>query len=293
MDIVKYSANVKDFKQSELLTVLDTVTSGATVLKENLVLLRNSGIDLSKEEGSWFIPASLLKVLSSNGFRHKHVYDPLEYCASVVELITKDLATVIKGINQNIWSGKVLTVKQALVLRTLEHLQFWVKYAEMMVSTLVSMSNDKTQPDTILVKDDAKWLNGTKGFFESYTLTLMRGSRYTKELIDKAPDLLVDDSTVEILEGVGDKNVVELTKQSFGIHNLTPVFWISLAKSKIQLKRIENMRSRNAQFAMKISQAINRKNGEPDPKLDHMIEVYQDAISKNEAAIEAIEKSYE
>jgi len=43
---------------------------------------------------------------------------------------------------------------------------------------------------------------------------------------------------------------------------------------------------------MKISQAINKRNGSPDPDLDRRIEIYQDKIIKNDHSISEIEAQY-
>jgi hypothetical protein len=53
------------------------------------------------------------------------------------------------------------------------------------------------------------------------------------------------------------------------------------------------MRASNEILAMKINQAINRKNGVNDAALDKQIEVYQDAIIKHTAKIKDIEAAYE
>ena len=81
--------------------------------------------------------------------------------------------------------------------------------------------------------------------------------------------------------------------KGFGIHNLNPLFWIGLGMKNINLMRIDNMRAKNQQHAMKISQAINRRDGSNDPQIDRTIEIYQEKIIKNEDAIERIIRSYD
>ena len=83
------------------------------------------------------------------------------------------------------------------------------------------------------------------------------------------------------------------TEHGFGIHSINPIFWSSVLWSKVQLVRIDRMRASNEILAMKINQAINRKNGVNDAALDKQIEVYQDAIIKHTAKIKDIEAAYE
>lgn len=292
MDILEYVKNVKDFSLNEINTIIGTVEASASTLEDNLRMMKSSKVELSPNASQWFVPASILKSLASNGFRHNSIEEPVLFAVGVVKTVTTGLTKAVKDIGQNVWSGKVITMKQAMILNLLEHLQFWNRYSELLISTMLSATNEDKQPGELLSGFDNKWLNGTKGFYETFTVTLMKGSRAMLERINDAPDLPVDENTIELLEAAGDKNVTDVTQQNFGIHLITPVFWVSLAKSKIQLRRIENMRARNAQFSMKISQAINKKGGNPDPKLDRQIEIYQAEIAKNEAAIEAIEESY-
>lgn len=292
MDILEYVKNVKDFSLNEINTIIGTVEASASTLEDNLRMMKSSKVELSPNASQWFVPASILKSLASNGFRHNSIEEPVLFAVGVVKTVTAGLTKAVKDIGQNVWSGKVITMKQAMILNLLEHLQFWNRYSELLISTMLSATNEDKQPGELLSGFDNKWLNGTKGFYETFTVTLMKGSRAMLERINNAPDLPVDENTIELLEAAGDKNVTDVTQQNFGIHLITPVFWVSLAKSKIQLRRIENMRARNAQFSMKISQAINKKGGNPDPKLDRQIEIYQAEIAKNEAAIEAIEESY-
>lgn len=292
MDILEYVKNVKDFSLNEINTIIGTVEASASTLEDNLRMMKSSKVELSPNASQWFVPASILKSLASNGFRHNSIEEPVLFAVGVVKTVSAGLTKAVKDIGQNVWSGKVITMKQAMILNLLEHLQFWNRYSELLISTMLSATNEDKQPGELLSGFDNKWLNGTKGFYETFTVTLMKGSRAMLERINNAPDLPVDENTIELLEAAGDKNVTDVTQQNFGIHLITPVFWVSLAKSKIQLRRIENMRARNAQFSMKISQAINKKGGNPDPKLDRQIEIYQAEIAKNEAAIEAIEESY-
>lgn len=292
MDILEYVKNVKDFTAAEINTILSTIEVGASSLEDNLRMMKSAKVQMNPNASQWFIPASILKSLASNGFRHNSIEEPVLFSAGIVKLVVADLTKMVREIGQNLWVGKTLTMKQAMILNMLEHLQFWNRYSELLVSTMLSATNEDKQPGEILSGYDNKWLNGTKGFYETFTVTLMKGSRSIIDRIKNAPELIVDENTIEILEASGDKNIGNVVNQSFGIHLITPIFWVSLAKSKIQLRRIENMRARNAQFSMKISQAINKKGGEPDPKLDRQIEIYQAEIAKNEAAIEAIEESY-
>ncbi|TQH47457.1 hypothetical protein, partial [Pseudomonas aeruginosa] len=77
------------------------------------------------------------------------------------------------------------------------------------------------------------------------------------------------------------------------VHLLNPKYWISLANMNLNIARIEKMRRDNELFAMKISKAVNMKNGVNDAEIDRQIEVLQDEIIKNVNTIETIERRYE
>lgn len=292
MDIINYASKVKTFKSSEILMLVQSLEVGGGDLIGKVELVKANSIDLDKEIETWFVTKSIQKNLSANGFKTS-LLNAIEFNARCITLITPDLKVLVSGYKEKVWDGKLLTIKQANILNTIEMFTFWVNYSQSLLDVLVTMGNEKTTPEKYMTGFDYKHINDTKPLYEQLSVELMKGSKHFIRRLEALHDVPVEDTTVGILEETEGKDQVDLLRKGFGIHLITPIFWVSLMRSKLQLSRIEQMRRKNEQFAMKISQAINLKQGNEDPQLDRRIEIYQEAIIKNEADIARIEASYE
>ena len=292
MDAIEYSAGVQTFKEGDIISSLLNITVAATDLESNLARIRNSGVDLSAVSGHWIITKGLDKFLRAQGLAMEDLPQTISTGLASIQALIPEVIKLIKGYNEKIWDGKMLTLKQVNILNLIEHLTFWIKYVRMIFDVLLTMNNKDLQPDQYLTKYDTRWINGTELFFRQLTVELLKGSRVMLARLNAMADVEVSRNSLDVLESMEGGAKVDLLKQGFGVHMVNPIFWFHLAWSKINIMRIENMRRDNELFAMKISQAINKKGGNEDPRLEREIEIYQDEIIKNTVAIEQIEKKY-
>lgn len=293
MDIFSYAKNVKTHKEGEILSQLDSILVNASGLQANLLMLKESNVDVSDAAGKWVIPRGVIRHLENQGFRGNTYLQIVDQSISTITSLVPELRKLVKGYNENLWDGKTVGLRQINILNLIEHLNFWVNYSAEVSSALVTMSSENKPAERTLTKHDLQWINGTEDFYKTFTVTLLKGSRALLEHLKKIQDVNVDANTVDVLEGTDGSGAISLVSKGFGVHLINPVFWFDLGQSKINLRRIENMRKRNDQFAMKISQAINLRNGTNDPQLQRRIEIYQDEIVANEATIRHIEAQYE
>lgn len=292
MDIFSYTDKVKTFKDSEILSVLLAIEVAATDLSSSLELIKNNNLDLTKQIDSWVLTKGIKKHMDQHGRREDGITDNMLFGITVIKALVPDLMKVVKGYNEKIWDGNMLTVKQANILNLTEYMGFWLRYTRTVFDVLVTMNNEGVDPQKYLASVDYRWLNGTELFFKQFSTDLLQGARHIIGDLNKIPDVEVSKSSLEVLEATEGPGFTDLLNKGFGIHLVNPIFWISLGVAKIQMRRIEQMRRNNESFAMKVSQAINKRNGTPDPQLDRAIEVYQEEIIKNEHVISEIEKDY-
>jgi len=291
MDLIAYQGKVKEFKVSDIVTFLLNIQVGAQDITGNMESLKANNIDLGTWAGNWVITKGLQKHFEAAGFRNSAFIDNIFHCLKAVETLVPELIKQVKGYKEQIWHGSVMTLKQLNILNVAEYLSFWVKYTAMMLDVLLTLETKGTAPESYLSKDNTRWLSGTEAMYRSFSMDLMKGSRHIVSSLEKIPDAEVNANSLSVMNATSDFTT-DLLQKGFGIHLVNPAFWLSLGWSKIQLMRIENMRRKNQLFAMKISQAINKRNQAPSPQLDREIEIYQDAIIKNEAKIESIEADY-
>ena len=294
MDIKDYIGNVKTFKQEDLLNALNAIEVRANDLLNNLEQIQVNNLDLSKFESSWYVTKGLSRHLENQGFGALDLFKVQTVGAQAIKSALEPLGKMIKDYHEKLWDGKLITLKQANILNLIEYMNFWLKYSFMVCDVLMTMNNDGESPDRYLGKGDLRWIQGTEGFYRSFTVDLLKGSRYIMTNLEKIPDVEISQGSLDVLDALGEKEAVgsDLLAKGFGIHLMNPYFWFSVGRSKYHLMRIEQMRRENELFAMKISKAINKRDGSNDPQIDRQIEVYQEAIIKNEHAIEEIEKDY-
>lgn len=292
MDAIEYSAGVQTFKEGDVISSLLNISVSATDLESNLSRIRNSGVDLSGVSAQWVITKGLDKFLRAQGLSMHDLVETIATGVSTIQSLVPEVTKLIRGYNEKIWDGKLLTLKQVNILNLIEHLTFWIKYVRMIFDVLLTMNNKDLQPEQYLSKYDTRWINGTELFFRQLTAELLKGSRAVLARLNAMADVEVSQNSLDVLESMEGGAKVDLLKQGFGVHMVNPIFWFHLAWAKINIMRIEQMRRDNELFAMKISQAINKKGGNEDPRLEREIEIYQDEIIKNTVAIEQIEKKY-
>lgn len=296
MNITDFSKRVKTFKKKDIVSSLQTIQVGARDLSDNLTRMA-AVVDIATASEQWVLTKGIAQRARKAGVIPSSyvLQDLLEFNALTVYKLSDFL---IKEVNKydSIWDGKLLTVRQANILNMIEYLSFWVDYTNGVLEVLITLSTDKgVNPESVVTKDFYRWLSGTSPFYASFNIQLASGSKEIEKAINQLPETDVDENTIAVLQestGLRDMSVVK-TEHGFGIHSINPIFWSSVLWSKVQLVRIDRMRASNEILAMKINQAINRKNGVNDAALDKQIEVYQDAIIKHTAKIKDIEAAYE
>lgn len=295
MDILSYTGKVKTFNENELYALLASITVGAGDLLANIENLKANNLekDLEAAAESWYLTKSIKKALQDKGFRGSSLLADLEFGLAAIKTTVDGVVKMIKGYHTKLWDGKLVTLRQANILNLVEHMYFWCEYASKLIDVCLTIHLNKVDPNKYLSGHDQKWLTGTQEFFKHFTLELLKGSKAIISKLDSIPDVEVSEVSIDVLETTAGKGVTDLVGKGFGIHNLNPMFWIGLGLKNVNLARIDNMRAKNQQHAMKISQAINKRDGTNDPQIDREIEIYQDKIVKNEHAIEQIIRSYD
>jgi hypothetical protein len=297
MDILSYTGNVKTVTTAELFTLLAEIRVNVGGVMANIENIKANNLagDFNQYSSQWVLTKSIEKAVADKGFRGSSLLDNIAYGMAAIDTGLEGLNKLIKGQNEKVWDGKLLNLRQANILNFIEYIQFWTKYSGMLIDVVLSMVMDKkSDGNHYLNGHDTKWLMGTAEFYKHFTVELLKGSRSLITRLEKIPSIELSSTALDVLEGSsGGKDATDLIGRGFGIHNLNPVFWFGLAKKELNLKRIDTMRAANQKHAMKISQAVNRRDGTNDPQIDREIDIYQRKIELNENTIEEIIKGYD
>lgn len=293
MDILSYVKGVKTFKKRELVDQLTALGVIANDLSSNITRMEVNKIDLSHEMGQWAVTKSIARELDNTGYRGIGYQHAVKTSLTTVAALVAGMIKMVQSHKDETWSGKLLDLRQANLLNLIEHMSHWVKYTSLVYDVLLTMKNGGSKDaDQLLAKADIRFINQTVEFYKGTFVQLLKGSRIILDGLMAIPEVEVSESSIAVMEATEEAGKSKLLQQGFGIHQINPVFWYQLNKMNLNLARIDKARRDNEIFAMKITQAVNQKNGVSDADLENQIEIYQDEIIKNVALIESIEAQY-
>lgn len=291
MKITDYVSNVQTFKKTELSQLITVLQVSATDLLGNLERMHVNKIDLTPQINQWAITKSIIAGLNNNGFRGISFEKAVEAGLATVVDLTAALEKLISKDKDSVWDGKLINLRQANILMSIEQIDQWLKYTTLVYNVLISLSNKANQHvDNTASKLDLRFLNQTLEYYKGTLLWLLKGSRAIIADLNAIAEVEVTESSIGVMEGSGMRTL--LATQELGVHSFNPKYWWKLNRMKSHVAEIEQIRLNNEHFAMKISQAVNLKNGANDADLDERIEDYQDRILKGTVRIAEIDNMY-
>lgn len=291
MKITDYVSNVQTFKKGELSQLVTVLQVSATDLLGNLERMHVNKISLDTQISQWAITKSIVAGLNNNGFRGISFEKAVESALVTVVDLSDALDKMISKDKDSVWDGKLINLRQANILMSIEQIDQWLKYTTLVYNVLISLNNKANQHvDNTASKLDLRWLNQTLEYYKGTLLWLLKGSKAIIADLNNIAEVEVTESSIGVMEGSGMRTT--LTNQQLGIHNFNPKYWWKLNRMKSHVAEIEQIRLNNEHFAMKINQAVNQKNGTNDADLDERIEDYQDRILKGTARIAEIDNMY-
>jgi len=291
MKITEYVSNVQTFKKSELSQLVTVLQVNATDLLGNLERMHANKINLDTQVAQWAITKSVINELNNNGFRGVSFDKAVTSAVATVADLSAALEKLISKDKDSVWDGKLLNLRQANILISIEQIDQFMKYTTLVYDVLISLHNKANQHvDNTASKLDLRFLTQTLEYYKGTLLWLLKGSKAIIADLSNIPEIDVTEGSISVMEGSGMKTM--LTSQNLGVHHFNPKYWWKLNRMKNHVSEIEQIRLENERFAMKISQAVNQKNGTNDAELDDRIEDYQDRILKGTARIAEIDNMY-
>lgn len=291
MKITDYVSNVQTFKKSELSQLVTVLQVSASDLLGNLERMHANKISLETQINQWAVTKSIVAGLNNNGFRGISFEKAVEAALGTVVELSAALDKLISKDKDSTWDGKLINLRQANILMSIEQIDQWLKYTTLVYSVLISLNNKANQHvDNTASKLDLRFLTQTLEYYKGTLLWLLKGSKAIIADLNTIPEVEVTEGSISVMEGSGMRTL--LATQELGIHSFNPKYWWKLNRMKNHVAEIEQIRLNNETFAMKISQAVNQKNGTNDADLDQRIEDYQDRILKGTARIAEIDNMY-
>lgn len=291
MKITEYVNNVQTFKKSELIRLITVLSVGSTDMAGNLERILANKVNLDTQAAQWAVTKSVIRDLDNNGYRGIGFTKAILSALQTVSTLTSFLETAVQKDKDQTWDGKLINLRQANILMSIEQLDHWMKYTSLMLDVLLSLNNQSTKTgDDSVSKLDLRFLTQTLEYYKGTLLWLLKGSKAIMLDLANIPEVDVTESSIGVMEGSGMTTL--LTSQSLGMHSFNPKYWWKLNRMKRHVEEIEDIRLINERFAMKITQAVNLRNGTNDAELEERIEDYQNRILRGHARIAEIDNMY-
>jgi hypothetical protein len=191
----------------------------------------------------------------------------------------------------SIYDVETITFKEKGVLNAISSINFFNRYAGMVMDILISEANESTPLNEILSKMDIAFFNNTPKYFSNLIIRFSQSVNSLEKMIDNLSDETYDPTSESIIRAQLGEGSVSV-QRNLAPHELNPLYWYKLHKMKKDVKAILSSEADIEMLAMKIARLNNRRTGIEDPALDNQIEVYQNAMIKKQGKIAEIEARY-
>lgn len=197
---------------------------------------------------------------------------------------------ILRG-QTKIYDAETITFKEKGVLDAISSVNFYTRYATMVLDIVLTQANKEERLESYLNKVDFRFFNDTAKYFSNLTTRFGDSATNLDTMIEKLSDEVYDKTSEEIIKAQLGVDAVSVS-HGLAPHELNPFHWYKWMKMKSDVSSIQTAHEDIDMLAMKIARLNNRRNGQEDPALERQIEVYQNDIIKKRAKIMEIESRY-
>lgn len=181
-----------------------------------------------------------------------------------------------------IYDKETITFKEKGILDSVSSINFWNRYATMVLDILIDQATKSQDLSKLLTKVDFRFFNDTPKYFSHLTIKFADSIKNLEGMIDGLSEETYDEVSEQVIEAAAGIDSVSV-QRNLAPHQLNPLHWFKMRRMRKDINKIQsNVESINM-LAMKIARLNNRRNGSENPSLDSQIETYQDAIIKKRA----------
>lgn len=220
---------------------------------------------------------------------------PVEAISGGLYTLKSWLPKVLNRLKQSktkTFDTETVTFQERGILDTISAVNFFNRYATMFLDVLLEQAHKPVDLKKMFNKIDFSFFNDTYQHFVTVTVRFSHSVKDLEEMLENLSEELADNLSEGILREADGEAAVSVRKQ-MAPHDLNPIYWYRLWRMRRDVKFIEVSTVRIETLAMKIARLNNQRNGENDPSLDRMIEVYEDKIIKLESDIRDTMEKYQ
>lgn len=285
---------ISETPKLDVLVALDREAATVSGLRDTIALLKQGDPDNLKLAEAVVQKNAVLKSIENE---LKRTLSPsftllgsIEDALGQLNLWLPKLRDRIAKSPTKIYDKETITFKEKGILDTISSVNFWTRYATMVLDIVIDQATKQQDLGKTLTKVDFAFFNDTAKYFAHLTVKFCESVKDMEAGIDNLSDETYDEVSEQIITaqmGAGGAAIAGIAP-----HQFNPLHWYKYGKMKKDVSRIQSNTESIQMLAMKIARLNNRNNGAPNPDLDRQIEVYQNAIIKKRAENIAIEARY-
>lgn len=285
---------IKDTPKSDVLVGIDKEINHVQGLSDTLKLIEDSPETKANVEAV-INSNAVLKGLDNDTRKFinpkTNLLDSLNFAVRTLSLWLPKLRDRIEKSQVKVFDTETLSFKEKGILDSVSSINFYTKYATMLLDIALTQANKPERMEAYLEKADFRFFNDTAKYFTSLTTRFNTSVKDLETMIDKLSDETFDTLSEDIIKGQLGIDSVSVA-QNLLPHEVNPFHWLKWREMKKDVKTIQVSGEQIDMLVMKIARLNNRRNGSEDPALDRQIEVYQNDIIKKRARIAQIEDKY-
>lgn len=192
--------------------------------------------------------------------------------------------------NTKVFDRETLTFREKGILDLVAGVNFFNRYATMVLDILLTQANKEERLDGYLSKVDFRFFNDTAKYFAHLLVKFNASVKELEALVDSLSEETYDSTSESIISAQMGAGAV--TVKNVAPHELNPMHWWRRGQMNRDVRALVKSNQDIEMLAMKIARLNNRRNGTDNPDLDRQIETYQDAILKKRSNVIRIESKY-
>lgn len=192
--------------------------------------------------------------------------------------------------NTKVFDRETLTFREKGILDLVAGVNFFNRYATMVLDILLTQANKEERLDSYLSKVDFRFFNDTAKYFAHLLVKFNASVKELEALVDSLSEETYDSTSESIISAQMGAGAV--TVKNVAPHELNPMHWWRRGQMNRDVRALVKSNQDIEMLAMKIARLNNRRNGTDNPDLDRQIETYQDAILKKRSNVIRIESKY-
>lgn len=280
-------------KNAEIGNITKIITVERTYiesLRESVEMIKASDPAVLKEIFEYIQKNAVFNGIADHVRREisgKHtLFDAMTFALDNAKVVADYVETKLKKSGTKIFDTATITYREKGMFDWLNAISFFTNYTSKVIDITL------TQPKAVnnyLSKADFEYINKTVGYYRTILKRLCDSQKNILRSIDMLSDEQYDPEFSTVIEEAKGRAAVDT---GLAPHHFSPEYWRRYVAMRWDVSTIKSNQEKIDLYASKLQRLENKRNNNPDPKLDSQIEFWQNEIQILDSEISDIEAKY-